>query len=402
MGKTPISLADAAFDNKKDLVRKLLASGADVHEKNSSGRTALHSASIANDLEIVELLLAAGAKADVPDKSGHVPLHFAAQHAVRVPVLEKLLEVAPTTVNHQNVIGHTPLFVAVDHKCVDAVTRLMSHGADPTKQDCNGKSIIDWAPNAKIRALLLGNASAAASTARKAKVSKASKAIQTTSANTFSPPPGFKRLGKADDFMHEATKLPFVLVPGGALRKGPSDRDQLEAVGLDADAIAEFARAKQQEIAIGSLLVAKHPLLDKQKRPRQLTKSQATIEVGRLTAGLRVATALEWEWLARSCGKTILIGVEDQDAAEEACASLSEDDKYTAKSVATSPLGIWGLLVGEWVMDAGELAGISGAAGGYPFQDGDVVGACLACVGPRPAREEKLAFRIVYPLESDR
>lgn len=111
-------------------------------------------------LDIVNLLLAAGARADVPDKVGDVPLHLASRHPIRMPVVERLLKAAPAMVNHQNGLGHTPLLVAVDHKWADGVARLLAHGADATKQDLNGKSILEWAPNAKIRALLENRPSA--------------------------------------------------------------------------------------------------------------------------------------------------------------------------------------------------------------------------------------------------
>lgn len=156
MPKAELSLEQAAFAGKVELVRKLLTNGADVHARDAWQRTALHSAAIANNLEIVDLLVAAGAKANVPDKVGDVPLHFAAQHKVCKPVLERLLEVAPEMVNHQNAIGHTPLLVAVDKKWSEGVVLLLKRGADPRMTDISGKSVVDWAPNAKIRKLLEG------------------------------------------------------------------------------------------------------------------------------------------------------------------------------------------------------------------------------------------------------
>jgi len=169
MAKPPVTLVDAAFAGNREGVRKLLTDGADVHAQDAWGRTALHSAAMANHLEIVDMLLAAGARADVPDKVGDLPLHLAARHPIRMPVVEKLVEAAPSTVNHQNGLGHTPLHVAVDHRWATGVARLLAHGADPTKQDLNGKSILEAAPNAKIRALLEGRASSKNMTSTKAR-----------------------------------------------------------------------------------------------------------------------------------------------------------------------------------------------------------------------------------------
>ncbi len=187
VAKAPATLEAAAFAANTEVVRKLLASGADVHARDSWGRTALHSAAMANHLEIVNLLLAAGAKADVPDKVGDVPLHLASRHPARMPVVERLLKAAPAMVNHQNELGHTPLLVAVDHKWADGVARLLAHGADATKQDLNGKSILEWAPNAKIRALLEHRPSA---TPREKSASK--RAPKTAPKRTAAPKPSKK------------------------------------------------------------------------------------------------------------------------------------------------------------------------------------------------------------------
>lgn len=49
-------------------------------------------------------------------------------------------------------------WVAVDKKWAAGVALLVAHGGDPRKTDINGKSVLDWAPNAKIRALLQSTA----------------------------------------------------------------------------------------------------------------------------------------------------------------------------------------------------------------------------------------------------
>ncbi|HUS29979.1 MAG TPA: ankyrin repeat domain-containing protein [Kofleriaceae bacterium] len=150
-----LTLAEAAFAKKRDLVRKMLADSVPVDSNEAPHhRTALHCAVMVNDLEMVNMLLAGGANADAADFVGDRPIHFAPQHKVRLPVLDRLLEHAPHLVNRAGAIGRTPLHVAVDLKCAEAIERLLAAGADPSIKDATGKIPIERAETAKIRKLL--------------------------------------------------------------------------------------------------------------------------------------------------------------------------------------------------------------------------------------------------------
>jgi hypothetical protein len=57
-----------------DGVKRLIAAGHDIHERNCYGETALHAC---RDVEIGQVLLDAGASLEALDKEGNTPLHMA-------------------------------------------------------------------------------------------------------------------------------------------------------------------------------------------------------------------------------------------------------------------------------------------------------------------------------------
>src|SRR5262249_8343534 len=60
-----------------DVTRALLASGADINEKDQDGLTALDWAVVANQTDVVKALLAAGASVNTVDRFGYTPLLYA-------------------------------------------------------------------------------------------------------------------------------------------------------------------------------------------------------------------------------------------------------------------------------------------------------------------------------------
>ena len=107
-GDTP--LHDAAYRGYADVVKLLLAAGADVNAKDSFGDTPLHAAAINGQADVVKLLLAAGADVNAKGWIGYTPLHHAAYdgHAD----VAKLLLAAGADVNARNTVGDTPLDAA--------------------------------------------------------------------------------------------------------------------------------------------------------------------------------------------------------------------------------------------------------------------------------------------------
>ena len=83
--RTPdISIHEAASEGYTEVVKRLLAAGADVNVRDDAGRTLLHAASYAGHKEIVELLITKGADLNAKGLlDGATPLHFAALEVTR-------------------------------------------------------------------------------------------------------------------------------------------------------------------------------------------------------------------------------------------------------------------------------------------------------------------------------
>lgn len=112
-GDTPLHVAAAAW--RPDLLRRLLAAGADVMARNRRGATPLHDAASgdpdaarwdpAAQSEAIAILVAAGADLNAADHNGATPLH----RAIRT-------------------------------RCAAATDALLGHGADPAIRTRNGST----------------------------------------------------------------------------------------------------------------------------------------------------------------------------------------------------------------------------------------------------------------------
>jgi uncharacterized protein len=96
LANTPILCA--VIGHHADLVKFLIAHGADVNVPNSAGATPLHKAAVGGDCHIMELLLASGARVDARNSGGQSPLMHAQHlgHADAAALLEQYLTVAET------------------------------------------------------------------------------------------------------------------------------------------------------------------------------------------------------------------------------------------------------------------------------------------------------------------
>jgi hypothetical protein len=112
-GDTALHIAAAAYQT--EIVRTLIAAGADVHAKNRMGDQALHAAAVG-----------------LP---GSPPWNPPAQAATIVCLIE-----AGADPNAANKSGVAPLHRAVRTRCATAVRTLLDCGADPARRNKNGST----------------------------------------------------------------------------------------------------------------------------------------------------------------------------------------------------------------------------------------------------------------------
>jgi ankyrin repeat protein len=142
----------------KDLakVKLLLDHGADVNVTSIPGRTPLLVATMHNpSAEVVKLLIAHGADAHAVDKLHATALHTAAV-AADIGTLRVLLD-AKVDVNARDAADFTPLMVAAANGSVEAVKLLLSRGARVNDASGAGEVIIHAPARVKNGVLALGS-----------------------------------------------------------------------------------------------------------------------------------------------------------------------------------------------------------------------------------------------------
>jgi ankyrin repeat protein len=190
-GRTALLLA-AMSDGSAEIVRLLIAKGADVKVADGFKTTALHAAAGGNDTETIRQLIDAGLEVDAVNLAGFTPLMTSASHgnlaAVRMllakganvnavsndgsfqkvkagiialghwtplllaapfgptEVVKTLLD-AGAKVNVQDVRGMTPLMLAVgtDRQNLQVIRALVAKGADLNASSLAGETALDWA-----------------------------------------------------------------------------------------------------------------------------------------------------------------------------------------------------------------------------------------------------------------
>jgi ankyrin repeat protein len=155
-------LAAAAVGNDPGSVRQLIDAGADVNATDISGFTPLAYAAQNGNPEAVKLLVAKGANVNVttappgglPVKNGIIqlgqftPLLLASTFGPLDVV--KTLITAGANVNVKDARGMTPLMVSIatDHGDINIVKALLAAGADVNAKSLAGETALDWAQKA--------------------------------------------------------------------------------------------------------------------------------------------------------------------------------------------------------------------------------------------------------------
>lgn len=118
-----------------------------------AGDTALHVAAAAHRGDMIRLLLAAGADVRARNRRGSEPLHDAAvggrgaSHSAREAQVDAIrcLVAAGADVNARNKDGTTALHRAVRARCAAAVKALLDAGADPAMTTKSGSTLLTLA-----------------------------------------------------------------------------------------------------------------------------------------------------------------------------------------------------------------------------------------------------------------
>ncbi len=144
IGAVGSSIADAAMNGDKTLLRTLLQHEADVNTAQADGATAIQWAAYRNDMEMADLLIAAGADVNRPNLDGATPLWLAAENG-SAAMIERLLK-SGADPNARQPDGATSLMMAARNGNVEAVTVLLAHHADPGLRDSlRGTTALMWA-----------------------------------------------------------------------------------------------------------------------------------------------------------------------------------------------------------------------------------------------------------------
>ena len=137
-------LLDSVRAGNHDAALALIAQGADVHDAESNGTTALHYAVHNGDFELVAKLIAAGANVNVMNNYGSSPMSEAA--TLGDARIIKALLAAGADPESPNGDGQTALMVVARSNNLEAARALLDAGADVNATEAwRGQNAVIWA-----------------------------------------------------------------------------------------------------------------------------------------------------------------------------------------------------------------------------------------------------------------
>src|SRR5438128_1511373 len=137
------TLADAAEQRNRALIRTLLDARADVNAAQADGMTALHWAVYNDDVDTARLLVRSGANVNSANRYGVPPLSLACTNGNAD--LVKLLLDAGADANASLQSGETVLMTAARAGNVEVVKALLALGATPNARERRDQTALMWA-----------------------------------------------------------------------------------------------------------------------------------------------------------------------------------------------------------------------------------------------------------------
>ena len=135
------TLAWAARQGDEDVVKALLACGADPNHRDTVGSTPLHMSVYASSPECLRLLLNANADVDIKNNDGDTALTMAAQVEDRIDLLELLLAYG-ADIECTNSFDKTPLRLSATGNHPKQVSFLLGKGANINASDSTGRTAL--------------------------------------------------------------------------------------------------------------------------------------------------------------------------------------------------------------------------------------------------------------------
>ena len=159
-----ISIHEAAYTGNIEAVKRHLAAGMDVNEKNLSKFTALHFAASGGDDDVIELLIKAGADINSKNKDGETPRDLSEHEGIAdllgsnggiygtlhgatingdIDSIKKLIEGGADVNTKAHAESRTPLHYAALRGDKEIVDLLIQNGAKLNVIDGEGLSVLD-------------------------------------------------------------------------------------------------------------------------------------------------------------------------------------------------------------------------------------------------------------------